>query len=79
MENTGKNFSGGSLLPGDLIFYKNNPDRYLDIGHVAIYLGRVEMDGTVVDKSVEALGTSWGVVLSDTRATDVYLARPLKP
>ena len=51
----GSSYNQGNLKSGDLIFYsyKDN-DRYLDISHVAIYIG----NGMVV----EARGTAYGVV-----------------
>lgn len=80
MDNTGRSISSGNLLPGDLLFYSSSRNgRYKNVTHVAIYLGRIEINGTMVDKSVEALGVNWGVVVSDTRSATVGIGRPLKP
>ena len=51
----GSTYNQANLQSGDLIFYSyENNDRYLDISHVAIYIG----NGMVV----EARGTAYGVV-----------------
>ena len=52
---SGSSYNQGNLQTGDLIFYSyEDNDRYLDISHVAIYIG----NGMVV----EARGTAYGVV-----------------
>lgn len=55
---SGSTYNQANLQSGDLIFYSyENNDRYLDISHVAIYIG----NGMVV----EARGTAYGVVYRD--------------
>ena len=49
-----------NLQSGDLIFYSyENNDRYLDISHVAIYIGKRMV--------VEARGTAYGVVYREVQ------------
>ena len=79
MEEVDKTVGFGGLLPGDLIFYTGNPERYKSIGHVAIYIGRIQIDGVYVDKSVEALGIKYGVIVRDTKDYAAAVGRPLKP
>ncbi|MDY4838369.1 MAG: NlpC/P60 family protein [Lachnospiraceae bacterium] len=79
IDNQGKNVSSGNLMPGDLLFYSSSANgRYKNITHVAIYIGKLNINGTYVDKSVEALGTRWGVVVSDTRTSVVGIGRPIQ-
>lgn len=52
---SGSSYNQGNLQSGDLIFYSyEDNDRYLDISHVAIYIGNRMV--------VEARGTAYGVV-----------------
>lgn len=81
MDLAGKTVTTGDLLPGDILLYYNakHPEEYQSIWHSAIYLGRINIDGNFVDKTVEALGKDYGVVLSDTRTKNlVKVCRPLK-
>ena len=58
----GSTYNQANLQSGDLIFYSyENNDRYLDISHVAIYIG----NGMVV----EARGTAYGVVYREVPNT----------
>ena len=81
IDNMGMAVTDGSLMPGDLLFYRrsSNASEYKSIGHVAIYLGKINIDGNYVDKSVEALGKDYGVVVRDTRTKDlVAVGRPFR-
>lgn len=67
--------SNSSLQPGDLIFYRREgrEDRFKSIGHVSIYLGKI--DG--VDKVVQAYGTGVGVIISDVDSNNIAsICRP---
>ena len=81
IDNMGMAVTDGNLMPGDLLFYRrsSNANEYKSIGHVAIYLGKINIDGNYVDKSVEALGKDYGVVVRDTRTKDlVAVGRPFR-
>jgi len=73
LRDSGKSLADDSnLQPGDLIFYTNNPDRELGIGHVSIYIG--EIDGKQM--LVSAAGTAYGVIYQEYSGDGVYFARP---
>ena len=79
MEQTGRTVTSGGLKPGDLLFYySGDSSKYKGIGHVAIYIGRIEINGVFVDKSVEALGKQWGVVVRDTKGNTFGVGRPIE-
>ena len=79
MDNAGKTISDGTLLPGDIIFYSyEENERYKNISHVVIYVGKVTEGGNLVDKVVEAYGTELGVVYNDCKSNNaISVARPL--
>lgn len=73
LRDCGKSLADDSnLQPGDLIFYTNNPDRELGIGHVSVYIG--EIDGKKM--LVSAAGTAYGVIYQEYLGDGIYFARP---
>ena len=71
LNEAGKTVTYDEMQPGDLIFYSyENNGRYLNITHVAIYVGN--------GKIVEARGTAYGVVYRDVPniGSVVLIGRP---
>ena len=70
LANAGKSVEYAQLQPGDLIFYSYVANgRYLNISHVAIYVGNGKM--------VDARGTAYGVVYRDMSTSNiVFMGRP---
>lgn len=68
----GKGVRYADMQPGDLIFYCFDPNEggYLNIGHVAMYVGKGKM--------VDARGTAYGVVFRDvvSPGSIVFIGRP---
>jgi len=70
MEEKGYAISPISMQAGDLVFYGGHANgRYLGIYHVAIYIGE--------GLAVEALNSTYGVVLQDLRSANVI--RVIRP